>query len=187
MPRRHPRRLGAVGRRGQGKIVDLLAERSDVIVRFHGGNNAGHAVVVSGEGGTSSGAIGVLHHGRCVIGNGVVVVLWCCSKKSMGSILQVFYAAMRICASSRRMILPYQSGDLARGAFAGPSKIGTTDVASARPTKTRWRASSSHRGSLEERTFRELFARPPGRRTPTCVPCSGEEPLDFDRIFAPYL
>ena len=37
------------GDEGKGKIVDLLAEHADFAVRFHGGNNAGHTIVVNGK------------------------------------------------------------------------------------------------------------------------------------------
>jgi len=37
------------GDEGKGKIVDLLAERADMVMRFQGGNNAGHTLVVDGE------------------------------------------------------------------------------------------------------------------------------------------
>ena len=37
------------GDEGKGKIVDLLAETADMVVRFQGGNNAGHTMVVEGE------------------------------------------------------------------------------------------------------------------------------------------
>jgi adenylosuccinate synthase len=63
------------GDEGKGKIVDLLAPRADLIVRFQGGNNAGHTLVVGGEK-TILHLIpsGVLHpQARCLIGNGVVV------------------------------------------------------------------------------------------------------------------
>ncbi len=63
------------GDEGKGKIVDMLAEKAGAIVRFQGGNNAGHTLVVEGEQ-----CIlhlipsGVLHPGKkCLIGNGVVL------------------------------------------------------------------------------------------------------------------
>lgn len=63
------------GDEGKGKIVDMLAEEASAIVRFQGGNNAGHTLVVGGEK-----CIlhlipsGILHPGKiCVIGNGVVL------------------------------------------------------------------------------------------------------------------
>src|SRR5690349_24320420 len=63
------------GDEGKGKIVDLLTQDADVVVRFQGGNNAGHTLVVGGEK-TILTLIpsGILHSGKtCVIGNGVVL------------------------------------------------------------------------------------------------------------------
>jgi len=63
------------GDEGKGKIVDLLTEKAELIVRFHGGNNAGHTLVVDGEK-TVLHLIpsGILHAGtRCAIGAGVVL------------------------------------------------------------------------------------------------------------------
>src|SRR5690606_3250266 len=63
------------GDEGKGKIVDLLAERADAVVRFQGGNNAGHTIVRDGEEfKLHLIPSGVLYPGRtCIIGNGVVV------------------------------------------------------------------------------------------------------------------
>jgi adenylosuccinate synthase len=63
------------GDEGKGKVVDLLAERADVVVRFQGGNNAGHTIVRDGEE-FKFHLIpsGILYPGKtCVIGNGVVI------------------------------------------------------------------------------------------------------------------
>lgn len=63
------------GDEGKGKVVDLLTEHAQVVVRFHGGNNAGHTLVVGGQK-TVLHLIpsGILHAGKtCVIGNGCVV------------------------------------------------------------------------------------------------------------------
>jgi adenylosuccinate synthase len=63
------------GDEGKGKIIDILSQNADYIVRYQGGNNAGHTVVIDGE----SFILhlipsGILHKGKfCVIGNGVVV------------------------------------------------------------------------------------------------------------------
>jgi len=63
------------GDEGKGKIIDILSESSDYIIRYQGGNNAGHTVVIDGE----SFILhlipsGILHKGKtCIIGNGVVV------------------------------------------------------------------------------------------------------------------
>src|SRR6476659_11137892 len=63
------------GDEGKGKVVDLLAERATTIVRFQGGNNAGHTIVREGEE-FKFHLIpsGILHSEKaCVIGNGVVL------------------------------------------------------------------------------------------------------------------
>src|SRR5918992_1349035 len=63
------------GDEGKGKIVDLFTEDADIVVRFQGGNNAGHTLVVDGKK-TVLHLIpsGALHPNKlCVIGNGVVV------------------------------------------------------------------------------------------------------------------
>src|ERR671937_3313717 len=63
------------GDEGKGKVTDLLAERADAVVRFQGGNNAGHTIMRDGE--TFELHLmpsGILHRGTlCVIGNGVVI------------------------------------------------------------------------------------------------------------------
>jgi adenylosuccinate synthase len=63
------------GDEGKGKIVDLLTERADAVVRFQGGNNAGHTLVVEGEKFVFHLIpSGILHQDKmCIIGNGVVV------------------------------------------------------------------------------------------------------------------
>ena len=63
------------GDEGKGKIVDLLTEQADIIVRFQGGNNAGHTIII-GESKIIVHLIpsGILHPGKkCLIGNGVVL------------------------------------------------------------------------------------------------------------------
>src|ERR1043166_4001599 len=63
------------GDEGKGKIVDLLAERFDVVVRYQGGHNAGHSVQI----GNQSFVLhllpsGIVHEGKiCVLGNGMVI------------------------------------------------------------------------------------------------------------------
>ena len=63
------------GDEGKGKVVDLLTAKADLVVRFQGGNNAGHTLVVNGEQ-TICHLIpsGILHaNTKCLIGNGLVV------------------------------------------------------------------------------------------------------------------
>ena len=63
------------GDEGKGKIIDILSAKSDIIIRFQGGNNAGHTVVIGDEQFILHLIpSGILHKGKiCVIGNGVVV------------------------------------------------------------------------------------------------------------------
>ena len=66
------------GDEGKGKIVDWLSERADVVVRFQGGHNAGHTLVIGGE--TFKLSLlpsGVVRRDKlAIIGNGVVVDPW---------------------------------------------------------------------------------------------------------------
>ena len=70
--------LGAQwGDEGKGKIVDLLTEKSNAVIRFQGGHNAGHTLVVDNKT-TVLHLIpsGILHDNvKCIIGNGVVLSL----------------------------------------------------------------------------------------------------------------
>ena len=63
------------GDEGKGKVIDLLAEQADAVIRFQGGNNAGHTIVRHGE--TWKFHLipsGILYPGKtCIIGNGVVI------------------------------------------------------------------------------------------------------------------
>jgi adenylosuccinate synthase len=118
------------GDEGKGKIVDLLAEHADVVVRFQGGNNAGHTMVVDGEQLiTHLIPSGILQQKVCMIGNGVVVdpaVLL--EELDHLSIRNVDISPDRLKISERaHLIMPYhQAVDHAREKFKGDKKIGTT-------------------------------------------------------------
>ena len=64
-----------MGDEGKGKVIDIYAAKADYIVRYQGGNNAGHTVVIAGEEFILHLIpSGILHKGKvCVIGNGVVI------------------------------------------------------------------------------------------------------------------
>src|SRR5258708_38644148 len=65
------------GDEGKGKVVDLLTDRAQAVVRFQGGHNAGHTLVING-GKTALNLIpsGIMRPGvACLIGNGVVLLL----------------------------------------------------------------------------------------------------------------
>jgi adenylosuccinate synthase len=119
------------GDEGKGKIVDLLTEYADVVVRFQGGNNAGHTLVVGGEK-TVLHLIpaGILHPGKfCVIGNGVVVdpevlILEIDRLKQKGFLTDDGQLMVSLDA---HVIMPWHKAiDLAREKAMGEGKIGTT-------------------------------------------------------------
>jgi adenylosuccinate synthase len=119
------------GDEGKGKIVDWLSERADIVVRFQGGHNAGHTLVI---GDTvyklSLLPSGVVREGKLgVIGNGVVIDPWALREeiatlKAQG--LQITPENLRI-AENATLILPlHRELDLWREEAAGTGKIGTT-------------------------------------------------------------
>lgn len=118
------------GDEGKGKIVDLLAEFADIVVRFQGGNNAGHTLVVNGKQFISHLIpSGLLQKKECFMGNGMVVdpavlVEECQYLQNNG--IDTGPAALRI-STKAHLIMPYHKAiDVAREAFKGGKKIGTT-------------------------------------------------------------
>jgi len=117
------------GDEGKGKITDMLAERADLVVRFQGGNNAGHTIVRGGqEWKLHLIPSGILHPGKlCVIGNGVVIdprVL----TEELDELRRrgVDVGGLRISANAH-MIMPYHLMlDHAGEARLGKLQIGTT-------------------------------------------------------------
>ncbi|MCH7569032.1 MAG: adenylosuccinate synthase [Deltaproteobacteria bacterium] len=119
------------GDEGKGKVVDLFSQNADIVVRFQGGNNAGHTLVVNGVK-TVLHLVpsGALHPDKvCVIGNGVVVdpeVLLgeIGSLKEKGHLLDD--SLLRI-SEEAHLIMPYHKAiDRARERLRGKGKIGTT-------------------------------------------------------------
>ena len=118
------------GDEGKGKIVDLLAEKVDIVVRFQGGHNAGHTLVINGEK-TVLHLIpsGILHEGvQCMIGNGVVLSPEALLKEMAELHQQGVPVSERLLLSDAcPLILPYHVAlDQAREAQRGENKIGTT-------------------------------------------------------------
>jgi adenylosuccinate synthase len=119
------------GDEGKGKIVDLLTEQAQVVVRYQGGNNAGHTLVVGGEKFIFHLIpSGILHPGTlCCIGNGVVLdpeVFLGEIDRLLSRGLQVGPQNLRV-SERTQVIMPYhQRLDLARERAKGAGKIGTT-------------------------------------------------------------
>jgi adenylosuccinate synthase len=118
------------GDEGKGKVVDWLASRADIVVRFQGGHNAGHTLVVGDETYKLSLLPSGLVRGKLgIIGNGVVVdpeALLAEIEKVRAQGLTVTPDTLRI-AENVTLILPLHSAiDRAREAARGDRKIGTT-------------------------------------------------------------
>jgi adenylosuccinate synthase len=119
------------GDEGKGKLVDWLSERADVVVRFQGGHNAGHTLVIDGV--TYKLSLlpsGIVRPGKLsVIGNGVVIDPWALVAeiaKLRGQGVVVNRDNLRI-AGNATLILPlHRDLDQMREAAAGAGKIGTT-------------------------------------------------------------
>lgn len=118
------------GDEGKGKLVDWLSNRADVVVRFQGGHNAGHTLVVDGKVyKLSLLPSGVVQGKLSLIGNGVVIDPWAL----FAEIERIEAQGLKITpdllvvADNACLILPLHSElDHAREAAAGAGKIGTT-------------------------------------------------------------
>jgi len=151
------------GDEGKGKIVDLLTEKADGVVRFQGGHNAGHTLIIGGEK-TVLHLIpsGILREGvECIIGNGVVVHLPSLLEEMDGLIANGVDVESRLKISAAcPLILPSHIAlDNAREVARGASKIGTTG----RGIGPAYEDKVARRGLrvsdlLDERVFRERLA-----------------------------
>lgn len=117
------------GDEGKGKYIDMLAKNSDIVVRFSGGNNAGHTIVANGvKYALHLTPSGILHEGKtCIIGNGVVVdpaVLL----KEIKELNDKGISTDRLLVSDRaHVIMPYHKLlDELQEKFRGDNSIGTT-------------------------------------------------------------
>jgi adenylosuccinate synthase len=119
------------GDEGKGKVVDIYTEHADNVVRYQGGNNAGHTLVVGDE------KVvlhlipsGILHEGkRCIIGNGVVLdpevfIREITNLKAKGKMPDDSVLCL---SEALHIIMPYHKRiDIARESRSGDRKIGTT-------------------------------------------------------------
>jgi adenylosuccinate synthase len=180
------------GDEGKGKIVDLFTRDADVIVRFQGGNNAGHTLVVDGRK-TILHLIpsGALHSDKlCVIGNGVVVdpeilIEEIEALKKQGHLADD--GLLRI-SEQAHVIMPYHKAiDLARERLRGKGKIGTTGrgIGPAYEDKVA-RIGIRFVDLLEEETFREKLQHNIKEKNIYLKAILKEKTLDFEAIHADY-
>ena len=176
------------GDEGKGKLVDALASQSDAVVRFQGGANAGHTLIVEGKK-TVLHLIpsGVLHpHVRCVIGSGVTMdpfemVSEINGLKKTGYLKDDSQLSI---SDGALLVLPFHRQlDKAREAWKTGTKIGTTG----RGIGPSYEDRASRRALL----FRDLFCSDLKDKLTRCLEeknillekLYGEEPMDVDSVY----
>ncbi len=181
------------GDEGKGKVVDILAEHADVVVRYQGGNNAGHTLVVDGRK-TVLHLVpsGVLHEGKvCVIGNGVVVdpaVLI----DEIDELRQQGHLQDNAClkiSDRAHVIMPYHRAiDVARERLRGEGRIGTTGRGIG-PTYEDKMARIGIRCAdfLDDESFSDVLRKTIAEKNSYLNSMLNEQSLDFDAIHSEYL
>ncbi len=180
------------GDEGKGKTVDYLTERADVVVRYAGGNNAGHTVVVNGKK-TVLHLIpcGILHAGTsCIIGNGTVI--------DPGVLLQeIGRLADAGCAVNGRLhiseaahvIMPYHRViDAAQDRLRGKNKVGTTGRGIGPVYADKASRTGIRFGDLLDReTFEDKLSFALEHMNVLLTKVYGEPPMDFNALRDEYL
>jgi adenylosuccinate synthase len=181
------------GDEGKGRVVDLIADKVDVVTRYQGGSNAGHTIVINGE-------TIVLHHipsgilrqdSLSVIGNGVVVDPGVLLEEieRLRSAGYVVYEENLKLSDRAHVIMPYHKEiDLAREEAIGGTRIGTTGrgigpVYEDKIARRGIRISDLiDRGTLEKRLRNSLE-----ERNLYLTRVLDRTPIDFEAVFAEYL
>lgn len=176
------------GDEGKGKVVDFLTEKASLVVRFQGGNNAGHTVIVDGKK-TALRLIpsGILRpNSRCLLASGVVLDPW--GLKSEIELLQqsgIEVNPKRLgLAAEAALVMPYHRAiDQAREELKAEKKIGTTgkgigpcyeDIAS---------RSAIRLGDLSNLTrLKELLIRNCEYKNQYLTKVLGKEAIEFETI-----
>src|SRR5499427_10067939 len=180
------------GDEGKGKVVDLFTRQADIVVRFQGGNNAGHTLVVDGKK-TVLHLVpsGALHSNKlCIIGNGVVVdpevlIEEIHALKAQGHLSSD--EQLRI-SEQAHVIMPYHKAiDLARERLRGKGKIGTTGrgIGPAYEDKVA-RVGIRLIDLLEEETFRAKLRHNIEEKNIYLKAILKEKTLDFNKLHDAY-
>lgn len=176
------------GDEGKGKLVDLYTEYADVIVRFQGGSNAGHTVVV-GEKKTILHQIpsGILHSGKtCIIGNGVVLNLEGLLEEMEELRGQGYFQDERqlLISEEAHVVFPYHRLiDVGMESKLGAKKIGTTGRGIG-PTYTDKVARSGIRvvDLFDEKALREKVNKNLTDKNPYLSGVLGQQELDVEAL-----
>jgi adenylosuccinate synthase len=180
------------GDEGKGKVVDLLAARADMVVRYHGGNNAGHTLVVNGEK-TILNLIpsGVLHPGKvCVLGAGMVIdpavlVREIAALRARGYLAEDRW--LRV-SEQAHLIMPYHRAiDHARERLREAGAIGTTGRGIGPAYEDKMARTGIRVGDLaDDAGFIDALARNLREKNDYLEALLGEPPHAIDDILAEY-
>ena len=179
------------GDEGKGKIVDHLAQQAQVVVRYQGGNNAGHTVVVKGvESKLNLLPSGILYPGKtCIIGNGVVVDPAHLLKEIAGMQERGIDTSGLKISNRAQVILPYHRlMDEADEESRGDAKIGTTKKGIG-PCYVDKNARIGIRfvDLMDPEEFARRLKINLTAKNRLLTEIFGKEPLDYDKILADYL
>lgn len=178
------------GDEGKGKVTDFLAESADIIVRYQGGNNAGHTVVVGDqEFRLHLIPSGILYSDKlCIIGNGVVIdpaVL----RKEMDTLKERGVSTATLKISERaQVIMPYHTLlDALEEADRGAGKLGTTGrgIGPAYVDKTS-RAGIRVVDLIDSDGFREILARNIAAKNRVVTGVYNGKGLDYQEVLQTY-
>ncbi|MGR3219347.1 MAG: adenylosuccinate synthase [Candidatus Anammoxibacter sp.] len=179
------------GDEGKGKVIDVLTENFDIIVRYQGGANAGHTVIV--DGGTFIMHLipsGILHSDKCcVIGNGVVIdpeqLLFEIDELEK---MNVKVSGNLFVSDRAHVVFPYHKAvDKASEESKGKDKIGTTGRGIGPCYVDKVARSGIRMGELyHESYFRETLKRNVEEKNRVLVKLFDSKPLSYDDIYAQY-
>jgi len=180
------------GDEGKGKIVDLLSEHADIVIRYQGGHNAGHTIVIGGEAFVLHLVpTGLLQHGKIgVIGNGVVV-----NPKAFFEEIKllsergVSVEGRLFVSESAHLIMPYhQAIDKESEKMKGAQKIGTTGRGIGPAYADKMTRSGIRVGDLfDEDLFREKLQKNLLEINGILKQIYQAAPFDLEKIFKEYL
>lgn len=174
------------GDEGKGKIVDVLADEADLVVRYQGGANAGHTVYVDGEEFVLHQIpSGILHRGkRCLIGNGVVLDLEQFFRELDGLKDRGIDAESRIGVSGRaHLLLEYHKRlDAASERARGTAKIGTTGKGIGPAYEDKVARRGVRVTDLRDASRAHVRIREAAEAANERLLAAGEEPIDAERV-----
>ncbi len=178
------------GDEGKGKIIDVLTEQADVVVRYAGGNNAGHTVWL-GQKKYILHLIpsGILRRGKlCVIGNGVVIdPLGLVNEINGLAKLKVKVGKNLVVSETAHVVFPYHRElDAQREVLKGEHKIGTTKRGIGPAYGDKAARVGLRMGDLIDPVRLETKLAPRIQENNAVLKSLGAKPLSFKKVFAEY-